>query len=111
MTRINLEFRRGTTKTFSGVLRDSSGAVVDLTNATMTWRMGEADGIQTRLTLSESDGITVSAPTTGAWSITIDPGDTSSLDPRCYIHQGKAVIGSATYDFTDGRVTLRRDLD
>ena len=107
--RRNLDFYRGETETFSGVLRDASG-VVDLTSATLTWRLGSADGRYTHFTLTESDGITISAPTTGAWSITIDPTDTDDLEPGLYKHQGKAVIGSTTYFFTSGRVRLRRDL-
>lgn len=109
--RRNLDFYRGATKTFSGVLRDSAG-VVDLTNATLVWYLGDADGRQTRLTLTESDGITVSAsPETGAWSITVDPADTADLDPGYYQQQGTATIGTAVYTFTQGRVRLRRNLE
>lgn len=107
--RRNLDLYRGQTEPFSGVLRDSSG-VVDLTNATLTWRLGDEDGTYTHLTLTESNGITISAPTTGAWSITIDPADTSGLEPGNYQHQGKAVIGTTTYFFTSGRVRIYRDL-
>lgn len=107
--RRNLDLVRGQTLTFSGVLRNSSGAV-DLTNAVMTWKLGNKYGTDTKLTLTEADGITVASGTTGAWSITIDPGDTSSLDPGQYIHQGEAVIGAATYGFTRGNLILRKDL-
>ena len=93
--RRNLDFVRG---------------VVDLTSATLVWRMGTTDGGSTKLTLTESDGITISAPTTGAWSITIDPADTSSLGAGFYVHQGEATIGTAVYNFTSGRVRLRKDL-
>lgn len=108
--RRNLDLYRGTTLTFSGVLRDSSGAV-DLTNATLTWRMGDEDAKQTRLTLTESTGITVTAGTGGQWSVTIDPDDTADLDAGYYQHIGLAVIGSATHVFTQGRVRLRRNLE
>jgi len=107
--RRNLDFIRGQTESFSGVLRDASGAV-DLTSAVLTWQMGTVDGCQTKLELDETDGISVTDAANGKWTITIDPSDTSSIVPGLYIHQGEAVIGTATYNLTSGRVRLRKDL-
>jgi hypothetical protein len=107
--RRNLDLFRGESLTFSDVLRDSSGAV-DLTNAVMTWRLGPRDGQRTNLTLTESNGITVTDATAGKWSITIDPADTADRDIGYYVHQGKAVIGTTTYYFVTGRLRLRQDL-
>lgn len=110
MTRQNLDFYRNESVTFSGVLRDKDG-IVDLTNAVMTWRLGDTDARQTRLTLTEGAGITVDDATAGEWTVTVDPADTDDLDPGYYIHQGAAVIGTTTHFFTQGRIHLRRDLD
>jgi hypothetical protein len=107
--RRNLDLYRGESLTFSGVLRNSSGAV-DLTSATLTWRLGPSDGQRTNLTLTESNGITVTAGTGGQWSITLDPADTADLDVGYHQHQGKAVIGTTTYYFVTGRLRLRQDL-
>ena len=73
--RRNLRFTRGTTKTFSGVLRDEDGDPIDLTNAVGTWKFGDRHFCRTAKTLTESDGITFTAGTGGQWSITIDPAD------------------------------------
>ena len=107
--RRNLDFIRNSTKAFSGVLRDSSGAV-DLTSATLTWRLGSNDWRTTHVTLTESDGISVTDATNGKWTVTIDPGDTDDLEPGYYQHEGRAVIGSTTYIFTSGRIRLRREI-
>lgn len=104
--RNNLDLHQGESLTFSGVLRDEDGPV-DISEATLTWRLGDADGRQTRLTLTELDGITTGDA--GAWSITLDPADTSEIDPGHYRHIGKAVVGDTTYYFTQGRIRLRRD--
>jgi hypothetical protein len=107
--RRNIDLYRFESFSFSGVLRDSAG-VVDLTSATLTWRVGSTDGRTTKLTLTEGDGITVDEATDGTWTITIDPGDVDDLEPGYYTHQGKAVIGSTTYLLVQGRFRLRRDL-
>lgn len=106
--RLNLDFYRGESLTFAGVLRNNSG-VVDLTNAVLTWRMGPEDKSRTVLTLAEGNGITA-AGTAGSWSITIGPDDTADIDYGYYVHEGRAVIGATTYFFVTGRLRLRGNL-
>ena len=108
--RRNLDFFRGQTETFSGVLRDAQGNARDLTNATLVWRAGRDHGSYTELTLSEGDGITVTTGTGGQWSITIAPDKTANMTAGHYLHQGEATIGSDVYGFVEGRMRLRRDL-
>ncbi|NIA67777.1 hypothetical protein HBA54_04165 [Pelagibius litoralis] len=107
--RRNLDFIRGQTFSFSGVLRDASGPV-DLTNAALQWRMGLTDLRRTTILLTESDGISVASGTGGAWTITVNPDKTADAAAGEYNHQGTATIGTAVYNLVSGRVRLLRDL-
>lgn len=108
--RRNLELIRGQTKSFSGILRDDTGATVDLTNATLEWRMGLTDLCRTSVLLTESNGISVASGTGGAWTITISPDHTADAAPGEYQHQGKATIGTTVYNIVSGRLRLYKDL-
>lgn len=79
----NLEGVRGDTNNYAGTVIDSTGAVVDLTSATLrfTAKLSYADGDNDATTIRKTtgSGITHTNAAQGAYRITLAPADTSSL--------------------------------
>lgn len=79
----NLEGTRGDTNNYTGTVRDSAGAVVDLTGATLrfTAKLSHADGDNDATTIRKTtgSGITHTNAAQGAYRITLAPADTASL--------------------------------
>ncbi len=108
MTVRNLSLIKGQTVTFDGVLKDDDGNRVDLTNLTLTWKVGDKDFLRTSFTLTEGNGITIVDATRGEWQIDLRKSDTEDLSVGLYVHQGFAANGNAeNLLFTRGRLTLR----
>lgn len=85
--RRTFDMLRGTTFRFDGVARKRDGAIVNLTGATLAWRMGAADKRATSFTLTEADGLTVTNAANGEYEIHIAPTRTATLNPGIYSHQ------------------------
>lgn len=97
----------GTTYTLPLIARDRNGTVIDLTGATIAWRMGRR---ATKIDLSLSDGIAVTDATNGAFTITIAPAKTVDLARGYYEHQGEVTeSGDTITTVVDGFVEIRRD--
>lgn len=108
--RRNLDFYRGQSKSFSGIARDQDGNPVDLSQATLIWRMADPDFLYPLTVLTVGDGISLVSGVTGGWRIDIKPNKTSHLPFSKYEHQGEAQIGDELYGFTSGRVLLRGNI-
>lgn len=99
---------RGQSFTYSGVLRDDSGAPIDLTSLTLTWEAGDKDFLRTRIELTEGNGITIDDAANGKWTVTIGKTDTEDETEGLYTFQGFASDGAdINYLFTRGRLVLQ----
>lgn len=97
------------TKVFTvDVVDQDDGAAVDLTSATITWRVKE--GSTTKFSKTVGSGITLTSPTTGRFTITLATGDTSGLSGQ-YEHECRATLsdGTITTLFT-GRLVVQPTL-
>lgn len=76
-----------------GPFTDSDSAAVDLTGATITWKLTTTRGGGTEsLTKTTASGITIEVGGTYA-DVSIDgSADTDSLDPGRYWHEARAVL-------------------
>jgi hypothetical protein len=110
----NFEMFRGDTRTLTVTIKDRfTGAVVDLTGASIAWRMAKTADMGNSLTMSKSvgSGITVASPTSGVAVVTINPTDTSTLIPGDYYHDLTVTDASArVVTVLSGRARIKQDL-
>ena len=108
--RRHIELKRGQSVTIKGVARDEDGNRINITNDTLTWKVGSNDLKETIITLTEGDGITKTDATRGEWKITLAGAKTVNQPPGYYRHQGEGTFSDLPYGFVSGRFWLRRDL-
>lgn len=102
-----LSLVRGTSLTVSGVAKRGSGARIDLTGATLTWRVGP-ESLSDAL-LAKAGTVTNAAR--GEYVVTLAPSDTAGLTPAELWHQAEVTEADGTVTLIlDGTLTLRRDL-
>ena len=107
MIRRMLDKYIGQTFSFSGNLTDDDGNAIDLSSATMVWRIALPGDTKARKVIS-----TVTGDAFGDWTVNVAAADTEdSMAHGYYNHRGEATVGANVYVFTDGRITLRRDID
>lgn len=116
MVETNLKMFRGDTfsRTFT-VYNDD--VALDLTNCTVRmtfkWIYADAD-VDAVITLTEGSGITVDAtPTTGKFTFTLAPSDTSSFPPRVVDLKYDAQVTDASdnvYTVSYGKLTVLPDV-
>ena len=107
MTKQNQDFLMwsGDDKTITVTVYDNDDVVVDITGATITWELSLNVDSAALISKTVGSGITLSDPTNGVFTITLDPTDTDSLSGR-YYHEAEitdssgdistALIGHAT---------------
>jgi hypothetical protein len=71
-TKRDLEFYFGEHWKVDFEVKDGNGAVIDLTGATLQWRLVNSLGTTT-MTRVVADGITVTSPTSGLCSLSVTP--------------------------------------
>ena len=104
-------FVRGSTFAVGSIVRQADGTPIDLTGATLTWRLGTENLRDTKFSLTDSDDIKVTDATNGAYTITVKPAKTADLTPGFSRHQGEVVESDGTITtFLEGWAEITRDL-
>lgn len=103
---------RGTDLTLTGlVARDRNGTIIDLTGATVKWRVGARNRFSTLKTLDSSDGVTVTDATNGVYSLDLDGADSVNWTPGRLRHVVEVTeSGGQIHTVLEGFITLERDL-
>ena len=105
----DFEMRKGDTKILEFTVKDSDGAVVDITGATAKWEAAQAVTASTK-DIAKS-GISPSDATNGKFQVTISPSDTSSLNPGRFYHEAELTDASSrVITVAVGQMTLLEDL-
>lgn len=106
----NFQMRQGDERELAITVYDSTGALLDLSNATIRWVLVSSRWGKTLLSKTVGTGITIPDQTSskGVCIIELDPSDTSDLEPRGYAHQLRvSQSGGGPELVTDGVVDLR----
>lgn len=104
--RRNLSLTRGTSLSLAAVARDDDGPI-DLTDASIVWRIGTQDRKATRVSKT---GTVVDAAQ-GEYAVALDPADTADLPPGFYAHEAELTEADGTVRvILSGVLELRRDL-
>jgi hypothetical protein len=100
----NFSLTAGEDVTLSMTARAKTGAVLNLTGATITWRMALTPRGPT---LIEKTGSVVSAAA-GTFTVSLTTADTdpSTFTPRNYYHQASVSIASAATVAVKGRILV-----
>lgn len=108
----NYRLVRGTDLTLTGLIaRDRNGTVIDLTGATIKWRIGPKDRHSTLKTLDTSDGVTVTDATNGVYSLDLDGADSDTWAPGRLRHAVEVTeSGGQIHIVLEGFIDLERDL-
>ncbi len=108
----DFELRQGEKKDLLITVRDSSGALLDLTGGTIKWCLATSNFGKTLLMKTVGSGITLSNQTTnkGELTVQLDPADTSALEVRSYLHQLEVTLASVPELVTEGAVNLKRNI-
>lgn len=91
----------GDDKVITVTVYDSDDVVVDITGATIAWQLSQNVDSAALITKTAGDGVVLSDPTNGQFTITLDPADTASLSGR-YYHE--AQITDSSGDISTGLV-------
>ncbi len=108
--RRNLDFFRGETFSFSGQVRDSNGAGVDLTSAALTWRMTRERCRIAEIELTSAGG-DITVDNKGNWTVTIPASSTEDRWGGWFRHQGEYVLNGETKFFVEGEAKVREDIN
>lgn len=84
MNKQNVEIWSGDTRTLTFTARDYSNDVINLTDATITWRVG----FPGRTSVIQKTGAIVSAAA-GTFTVSLVNGDTNNLRQRDYQHMAE----------------------
>ena len=99
----------GDDKVITVTVYDNDDAIVDITGVTITWQLSQNVSSAALITKTVGSGITLSDPTSGVFTITLDPADTNSLSGR-YYHECE--ITDSSSDVSTGFVghaTIKKD--
>lgn len=99
---MNLNLTAGEDRTLTLKAKTQTGAILNLTGATITWRMSKNQGGAAAL---EKAGSIVSA-SAGTYSVTLLDSETDGLEGS-YIHQGIVTISGTTTVGTQGKVIVQ----
>lgn len=105
--RRDLSLRRGTTLVLPLRARKEDGAVIDLTGASIVWRIGGLDRKTTKITKT----LQVTDATAGKFTVRLDPADTADLAPDSYAHAAEVTeAGGTVSTVLHGCLDLQREL-
>ena len=110
--RRNYRLVRGTDLTPSEtfIARDRGGTVIDLTGATIVWRIGPRGRFTTSVTKTIGDGVTVVVAADGSYTLSLLAADTDTLTPGRYRHAIEVTKAGAITLVQEGTISLERDL-
>lgn len=99
-TETNLDdFTLGTTWEITFALNDADGNDLDLTGATVAFRLAR-NNVLALLFVSPGSDVSVDSPSQGQGTITVTPADQAHLVPAVYTYELQATL-------SDGRVTTQ----
>lgn len=103
---------RGTDWTATGLIaRDRNGAVINLTGASITSRLGPRGRHSTSVSKTVGSGITVTDAVNGVYSRNYPGVDTANLTPGAYRYADEVTVGGVIHPpVNEGVVFLERDL-
>lgn len=92
-----IKFYAGDTWEISGQLTDANGGKLDLTGATIAWKLDDFDGVKNILTLGVGSGITiVDPPSDGNILIATTPDSTKDLSSAVYRDELRVTLSDGT---------------
>lgn len=80
----------GNDKTLNFTVLDQDDLVVDLTGSTIVWALADSEKSKTRLiTYTSPVNVTLTDPTNGKFSVSIQSADSEPLPPKNYYHEAR----------------------
>ena len=98
----NFTLTAGEDRTFTMTARDSTGAILDLTGATISWRLVFVRSNQITLTKT---GSIVSA-SVGTFSVSLTDDDTDNLTDGHYTYDAFVTISTTTTNAAQGTIVV-----
>ena len=101
----------GDTNTITVTVTDSAGAVVNITGATITWKLLEEQGGTIALTKTVGSGIIITNGAGGIFTIALAATDTASLLAGAYYHEAELTDTSSNVStILIGTLTLKESI-
>lgn len=97
---------QGEPRTLSYVVRDASGAAVDITGWTVVWRLSLPNPTVDQENLLSIDGVLAGDPTTGVFTVTLPASATQRTAGR-YIYEIRRTNAGAEETLVRGTFTIR----
>lgn len=98
-TLTNIEIWSGDTRTLTFTARDYNNAVLDLTDASIQWKVGRGPG---GIALIQKTGAIIN-PSAGTFSVSLANGDTNTLPQRDYFHEATVTVDGSIITAVRGR--------
>lgn len=103
----NFEMFCGDTHELPVTVRDSSGALKDITGAAVAWALAKSVKCDPEFTKATGSGIALTDPSNGLFTVTLNPADTLNLCPGDYYHEAEVTDSSGrVVTVMTGRVRL-----
>lgn len=107
-TTLNASMYAGDTLSLSGTALDSTGAVINLTGATIASKF--TDGIRSVIDGSIGSGITVVTAASGTFTLAFAPADTDDFEPGAYRYSVTVTeSGGTVTTVLTGRIRVLRN--
>lgn len=100
----NFRVSSGEDRTLSLTARTAAGAILDLTGATITWRMSSS--LPSRSVLEKTGSIVTAASGTFSVALTDTDTDPTTLSPRTYLHRTYVTVSGTTTMACAGKITI-----
>lgn len=91
----NFQMTAGDTKSLVITVRNSSGEPVNITGSTVKWQCARSYGKASIISKSTTLGISLSDPTNGIFTVTLDPPDTEDLS-GIYHHEAQVTAADGS---------------
>lgn len=99
----------GDDKVITVTVYDNDDAIVNITSATITWQLSHNVSSAALISKTVGSGISLSDPSNGQFTITLDPADTASLSGRYYHEAEITDIGGNVSTAMVGHATIKTD--
>lgn len=87
------ELRIGDSLTFEMTAKDENDVVVNITGATITWKLAIDPGEAPILSFALGSGITITDGPNGIFEVLIDPINSATLSELVYYHEARILKG------------------
>jgi len=92
----NLKMVKGTSLPLRFTIKDSSGAAVNISGATIKYQVRKTEDADAIVTKTLADGITITDGALGKFTVLISPGDTDDVVADTYFHEAFVTLGDGT---------------